>query len=245
MQLVSTANIIQSSSRIGLPVVIGAVAIGPANVVSDLSKWPYQTYLSGMLNQLFDKAADQRIVAVTLMIIILCAVWLFSRFVRNRKVAEANEVPTPPIRSLQYRHASLEISMSQSRREFSGFLIIELQNTTDKIISFRATTMGRINGIVFDTRKDSLNGYAYPHQKSYLVSRQFTEIPLTIREKGNIELCGIYEYKLVYRYVGAKSFQRKTARGITINMCEPFIDNSFDLKDGKGTTVSTYFQIDE
>jgi len=123
----------------------------------------------------------------------------------------------PPIGSLRFVTATLEIEFKQSTGQTAARIEAELHNDSNRPISFHAVTAGNINGIAFDVNKVEFDGYVPAHESSFLISNRVTDVP--INEQTDIKdpnVVGIYEYDLAYRYTGEEKFVRRSARGLKI-----------------------------
>jgi hypothetical protein len=158
----------------------------------------------------------------------------------------ATAAQSPPLGSLQYVEAVMQIDISNSKHEMAGQIKVEIGNESDKLIYFHANTAGNINGVAFNNDKVEFDGYVAPRQSTYLLSRRLTG--LTASNRNAIELPsvkGIFEYDLRYRFADSKEFSRRTAKGLEIDSWIPIERKPPGTEIVKPTTVRLYNEIEE
>ena len=123
----------------------------------------------------------------------------------------------PPLGALALKGARMEMNISVSTGQAAGQIIAEIENTTDKLIFFHATTAGNINGMPFDENKIQFDGYVDPHKTTLLMSNRLVGFKLVNSvDLSNAAITGIYEYDLRYRYADGRDFVRHSFKGIKI-----------------------------
>ena len=174
-----------------------------------------------------------------------CLIW-FLWPSRASDVAAHPAQVSPPIGSLQFKIAILEVGLSRSLNQAAAQIKIEIFNNTDKTIFFHAVTAGQINGIAFDQNKVEFDGYISPRDSNYLLSRRITEIPLGQNQTLiHPAFDGLYEYSLHYRYIDETFFSRLTAKTISIMCYNPLAKEPVGTITAYETTVNTYAEKEE
>jgi hypothetical protein len=153
----------------------------------------------------------------------------------------------PPIGSIKYIVASVELGHSQSLKEWSGQVKTVVENTTDKLIYFRVTTAGNINGVPFAQDKVSFDGYIQSHDRTTLLSARISGFKINT-DAGYRDpiVTAIYEYDMQYRFADAKEFSRTTVRGLRLEYRGPLSeDNLPGTKVQEPITVMFYNEREE
>jgi hypothetical protein len=152
----------------------------------------------------------------------------------------------PPIGSLRYVTARMEIEFKQSTGQTAARIVVEIHNDSSKLISFHAVTAGNINGIAFNYNKVEFDGLIPAHESTLLISNRVTDIP--IQQQTDIKdpsVVGIYEYDLAYKYIGGGSFTRRSAKGIRIEMWSMIERKPVGSETTIPVLVNFYHEVEE
>jgi hypothetical protein len=154
---------------------------------------------------------------------------------------------SPPIGSLRYVKSWLVLEHNQSTNEWAGQVKVELENTSDKLIFFRAITAGNINGAPFTAEKASFDGYIPPNGDTTLMSKRIIGFPIDPKAGFAKPIAmGIFEYDLSYGFTDQKAFTRRTAKGLRIEFRGPLPENRpVGLMLEENITVGFYGEREE
>jgi hypothetical protein len=154
---------------------------------------------------------------------------------------------TPPIGSLHYITATLELSHAKLSDQWAGQVKVEIENATDRLIFFRAITAGNINGIAFADNRVTFDGYIQPGRRTTLLSKRIIGFNVDLNAGFSEPIVlAIYEYDLAYRFADEKEFSRRSARGLRIEYRQPMPDNRpIGSIIRKGTTIYFYQELEE
>ena len=134
---------------------------------------------------------------------------------------------TPPIGSLHFITAALELDHSKQSDQWAGQVKVEIENATDKLIFFRAITAGNINGMAFADNKVIFEGYIEPRERTTLFSNRIIGFNVDLKAGfSKPSALAIYEYDLAYRFADEKEFSRESARGLRIEYRQPIPETS-------------------
>jgi hypothetical protein len=189
-------------------------------------------------------------IAISAPALLVCLIWYF--WLSPNEASNPADItsalighePILPIGSLRFVMATL--NLERGLHETAGQIKAELHNDTDKTIFFHAVTAGNINGVAFDANKVEFDGYAPPHQSSYLLSKRLTGLhPMPQKGQNDPSFRGIYEYDLHYRYADSDKFSRRTAMGIDMNYWPALRDMKLGDEIVEPVDVRLYNQIEE
>jgi hypothetical protein len=150
---------------------------------------------------------------------------------------------SPPIGSIRYITATLILDHSHSLDEWAGQVQVGLENTTDKLIFFRAMTAGNINGMAFAAEKVTFEGYIQPRDHTKIFSNRIVGFKID-PHAGFIEPIAVafFEYDIGYGFIEEKTFHRRTAKGLRIEFRSPLPDDRPVGSVIQGQTTVIFYQ---
>lgn len=162
--------------------------------------------------------------------------WAYHWWHSRPRVTDTNQQPapetglkriiSPPIGSLRYITAVLDIGHSKSSDKWAGQVQVTFENTTDKLLFYRATTAGGINGVAFGAGPWIFDGYLQPKDRTVIMSTRLVGFDVDPNAGFDQPIAlAIFEYDIAYRFIEESAFSRRTTKALRIAFRGPLPNN--------------------
>lgn len=123
-----------------------------------------------------------------------------------------------PMGSLNFKSANIEIYHKITSGTISGIIVVNMKNTTDKLLAFQCIMYGDINGSSINADKDIYNGYFSANEDAKLISALAQNVKPNDETKSiDPTFVGTLRYDIKYKIAGRRGrFFRRTAKTLTI-----------------------------